>query len=291
MKIFKYLIESFFIYVLFFLFRIVGINYGRKASSFLLSKIGFFFRKKNIIKKNISNVFKKYSNSQIEDIIKLMWLNYGNIFAEYVYLSKFRLNKFPKKHIEISGEVILDEIIKNNRPAIFVSGHFGNFELMAMELEKKGINLATIYRPLNNIFLNPFMVFLRKKYICKNQIKKGLKGTREVIDFVKKKHSIALMVDQRVGESERYPFFDIPAHTTTIPAQLALKFNLDVVPIYLERKSDNTFLMEVLNPIKVEKTNNLEEDKKNITIKINETIEKMVLKNPGQWIWTHSRWK
>jgi len=291
MKIFKYLIEAFFIYILFFLFRIIGINYGRKVSSFLLSKVGFFFRKKNIIKKNISNVFKKYSDSQIEDIIKLMWSNYGSVFAEYVYLNKFRSNKFSKKHIKISGEIILDEIIKNNRPVIFISGHFGNFELMAMELEKKGIDLATIYRPLNNIFLNPFMVFLRKNYICKNQIKKGLNGTREIINFVKKKHSIALMVDQRVGESERYPFFDIPAHTTTIPAQLALKFNLDIVPIYLERKNDNTFLMEVLNPLEINKTDNLGEDKKNITIKINETIEKMVLKNPGQWIWTHNRWK
>ena len=118
MKIFKYLIEAFFIYILFFLFRIIGINYGRKVSSFLLSKVGFFFRKKNIIKKNISNVFKKYSDSQIEDIIKLMWSNYGSVFAEYVYLNKFRSNKFSKKHIKISGEIILDEIIKNNRPVI-----------------------------------------------------------------------------------------------------------------------------------------------------------------------------
>ena len=291
MKIFKYLIEAFLIYILFFLFKIVGINYGRKVSSFLLSKIGFFFRKKELIKKNISNVFKKYSDSQIESLIKSMWSNYGYIFAEYVYLDKFRLNKLPEKHIKISGENILDEIVKNNKPVIFISGHFGNFELMAMELEKRNINLATVYRPLNNIFLNPFMVFLRKRYICKNQIKKGLKGTREIINFVKKNHSIALMVDQRVGESERYPFFDIPAHTTTIPAQLALKFNLEIIPIYLERKNDNSFLMEVLNPVKINRTNNLEEDKKNITIKINETIEKMVLKNPGQWIWTHSRWK
>ena len=247
--------------------------------------------RKELVKKNISNVFKKYSDSQIESLIKSMWSNYGCVFAEYVYLDKFRLNKFPKKHLKISGENILDEIVKNKKPTIFISGHFGNFELMAMELEKKNINLAAIYRPLNNIFLNPFMVFLRKSYICKNQIKKGLKGTREIINFVKENHSIALMVDQRVGESERYPFFDIPAHTTTIPAQLALKFNLDIVPIYLERENDNSFLMEVLNPIKINRTSNLEEDKKNITIKINQIIEKMVLKNPGQWIWTHNRWK
>ena len=291
MKVLKYLIEAILIYILFLLFKIVGIDYGRKISSIFISKIGFFFRKKELIKKNISNVFKNYSDSQIENIMKLMWTNYGHVFAEYVYLKKFRFNKFSKDYIKIQGENILNEIIQSKKPTIFVSGHFANFELMAMELEKRKIKLAAIYRPLNNIFLNPFMVFLRKNYICKKQIKKGLRGTRDIINFVKENNSIALMVDQRVGESERYPFFGIPAHTTTIPAQLALKFNLNIVPIYLERKSDNSFLMEVLSPIKIDKTNNLQLDKKNITIKINRVIEKMILKNPGQWIWTHSRWK
>ena len=135
------------------------------------------------------------------------------------------------------------------------------------------------------------MVHLRKKYICKNQVKKGLSGTREIINFVKNNHSIALMVDQRVGESERYPFFNIPAHTTTIPAQLAIKFDLDIIPIYLKREDDNSFLMEFQNPIKIKKTGNDDEDKKIITNKINDVVEKMVLRNPGQWIWTHSRWK
>ena len=291
MKIFKYFIEAILIYILFFLFKIFGLNYGRKISSFLFLKIGFLFRKKSLIKKNITNVFKTNSDSETEKLIGSMWKNYAYIFAEYIHLNKFRLDKFSQKHLKIVGEENLDRIIKLNKPVVFVSGHFGNFELMTMELEKKGINLAAIYRPLNNIFLDPFMVFLRKKYICKNQIKKGITGTREVINFVKKNYSIALMVDQRVGESERSPFFNIPAHTTTIPAQLALKFNLEIVPIYLERKNDNSFIMEVLKPIVIDKTDNPENDKKIITIKVNQTIEKMVLRNPGQWIWTHSRWK
>jgi len=291
MKIFKYFIEAILIYILFFLFKIFGLNYGRKISSFLFLKIGFLFRKKNLIKKNITNVFKTNSDSETEKLIGSMWKNYAYIFAEYIHLNKFRLDKFSQKHLKIVGEENLDRIIKLNKPVVFVSGHFGNFELMTMELEKKGINLAAIYRPLNNIFLDPFMVFLRKKYICKNQIKKGITGTREVINFVKKNYSIALMVDQRVSESERSPFFNIPAHTTTIPAQLALKFNLEIVPIYLERKNDNSFIMEVLKPIVIDKTDNPENDKKIITIKVNQTIEKMVLRNPGQWIWTHSRWK
>ena len=291
MKIFKYLIEALLIYLLFFLFKILGLNLARRLSVFFMSNIGFFFRKKILIKNNIFNVFPKYSEEEVDNIIKKMWTNYGFIFAEYMFLDKFRLDKLKEKHIEISGVEILNEIKKNGKPVVFISGHLGNFELMSMEIEKKNINLSTIYRPLNNIFLNPLMVYLRKKYICKNQIKKGLIGTRETINSIKNNTSVALMVDQRVGESERYPFFNIPAHTTTIPAQLAVKFNLDIIPIYLERKKDNSFFMEVKKPLKFNKTNNTEENKRNITISINKEIEKMILRNPGQWIWTHSRWK
>ena len=117
----------------------------------------------------------------------------------------------------------LKNIIKKKKPVIFVSGHFANFELMSMEITKKNINLATIYRPLNNFFLNPFMEYLRKKYVCKNQIKKGINGVRDAIEYIKKNYSIALMIDQRVSEGEKINFFGKPALTTTLPAQLAFK--------------------------------------------------------------------
>ena len=291
MKIIKYIIEAVFIYLLFFLMRLIGLNLGRKISSYLFLNIGFFFRSKKLTKKNISNALGNIADDKLEDIIKSMWKNYGLIFAEYMYLKKFRLNKFSKPHISVSGKEILDQVIKSDKPTVFISGHFNNFELMAMELEKNNINLAAIYRPLNNFLLNPYMVFIRKKYICKNQIKKGLAGTKEVIGYMKKKYSVALMVDQRLGESERYPFFNKPAHTTTLPAQLALRFDCNIIPVYLERDKNNFFKMEILNPIEINKTDNLENDKKTKKIKINQIIEKMILRNPEQWIWTHGRWK
>ena len=135
------------------------------------------------------------------------------------------------------------------------------------------------------------MVSIRKKFICKNQIKKGISGTKEVIDHLKNNVSIALMVDQRLGESERYPFFKKDAHTTTLPAQLALKFKCKIIPIYLERDEDNKFKMEVLDPINLKKNDQTEMDKNMSTIKINQVIENMIKRNPGQWIWTHGRWK
>ena len=140
----------------------------------------------------------------------------------------------------------MENIFQNNKPVIFVSGHFANFELMSMEITKKNVNLATIYRPLNNFFLNPVMEFLRKKYVCKNQIKKGINGLRETIEYIKKNYSIALMIDQRLSEGDKINFFGKPASTTTLPAQLAFKYNLPIIPVFIQRINGENFQIEFL---------------------------------------------
>jgi KDO2-lipid IV(A) lauroyltransferase len=162
---------------------------------------------------------------------------------------------------------------------------------MSMELTKRNINLATIYRPLNNYFLNPFMEYLRRKYICQNQIKKGIAGVKNSINFIKNNFSIALMIDQRVSEGKKIPFFENMALTTTMPAQIALKFRLDIVPIYIARGVDDNFEMEIYEPIKISKDDDIETNKLNISIKLNKILEKMISRDPGQWIWSHNRWK
>jgi len=116
-------------------------------------------------------------------------------------------------------------------------------------------------------------------------------GMREIIRKVRDGYSTALMVDQRVSEGPRVPFFSKEAHTTTIPAQLALKYNCELVPIFLERKEGTNFEMTIHEPYKIEKTGNDQGDTKSITLKINNIIEKMIIKNPTQWIWSHNRWK
>ena len=119
------------------------------------------------------------------------------------------------------------------------------------------------------------MEYLRIKYICPYQIPKGRIGMREMINKFKKGYSIALMVDQRVSEGPREVFFNKPAHTTTIPAQLALKYDSKLVPISLERKEGIKFIMTIHEPYKVKKTGHENQDTKNITLKINQILEKM----------------
>ncbi len=286
MKNIKYLIEFLFIKMLFFIFKIIGYKNASNLGAKIGSNLGPLFRSKKITENNIKNCIPNIKDKERNKLIKKMWENYGRIFSEYMFIQKFR-SKELEKYLNINGKKILEEIQKNNKPVIFISGHFNNFELMAMQLELFGIKLSAIYRPLNNIFLNKTMENLRKNFICKNQIKKGIGGIREVIKAVSKNTSIALMIDQRVTEGKKSLLFKMPTYTTTIPAQLVKKYNCPVVPIYIERKNKIYFDMTVESPIHFTKNDDIE----SITQKLNTWLEKKILINPDQWIWTHNKWK
>ena len=282
-KILKYFTQAVIIYLFFLIIKIIGLKLSRKVFSKIFITFGPIFKsKKKILNKNFEiarNVIKKDPTS----IEREMWSNYGMTFVEYIFLKDLRNSN---SHIEISGLDIIENINKENKKVIFISGHFANFELMSMELTKRNVSLATIYRPLNNFFLNPFMEYLRRKYICKNQIKKGISGVKDALSYLSDGHSIAMMVDQRLSEGEMINFFGKPALTTTLPAQLASRFDLEIVPIYLERKGEDSFLMEIKNPI-----NFMSKSKSEMTAEINRSLEQMIIRNPSQWIWTHNRWK
>ncbi len=286
MKIFKYFLEFIFIVILFIIFKILGFKLASNVGGYIGKKIGPLFRSKKTILTNIKNALPSTNKADLELIIQTMWENYGRILAEYVFLKDFRKEKL-NDFLEIEGKEHLNKLRDSNEQVVFVSGHFNNFELMAMQIEKSGINLAAIYRPLNNIFLNGIMEKIRTKYICKNQIKKGRRGTRELLKSFNNKNSIALMIDQRVSEGEKSNFFGQNAFTTTIPAQLVKKFGCKIVPIHIERYNNFYFKMKVEEPINYNKDSTIDE----ITLSLNKLLENMILKNPSQWIWSHNRWK
>ena len=248
MKIIKHFFEFIFIIVFFIIFKILGYKNATNLGEIIVKKFGPFFRSNYKIQKNLENSDIGNSEKDRKIIISNMWGNYGRIFAEYMYIKKYRQNSLSS-NIDVVGQNILEEIKNSNEPVIFISGHFNNFELMAMHLEKSGIDLAAIYRPLNNKFLNPIMEKIRKNYICKKQIKKGMSGTKETLKYFKKGTSIALMIDQRVSEGISCNFFNKKALTTTIPAQFVKKFNCKVIPIYIERKNGYQFRLEIFKPI------------------------------------------
>ena len=285
MKKIVYFIEFILIKVLFIFFKIIGYKYSSNLG-FLIGKIiGPIFRSKELIIKNLQKANIQKQND-LKEIASNVLGNYGRIFAEYIHLKNFRNDRL-KKYISIEGLEHLENLKKSKKRAVFISGHFNNFELMAMQIEKAGIELATIYRPLNNFLLNKTMEQIRTENICKNQIKKGRAGSREIIKNLIKGKSIAIMIDQRVREGIKIDFFNNQATTTTIPAQLIKKYNCELVPVYIERRKNNYFKMFVSKPIKIDKNKSVLE----ITKFLNNLLERMIVRNIDQWIWTHNRWK
>ena len=283
-KFLKYFFEAIIVYIFFLIGKLLGLKNSKKIFSVIFQKVGPLFKSNEIVSKNLNKFLPNIPNEKKNKIIRAMWSNYGKTFIEYVFLRTYQKEK---DYVKFEGLNFMSEVLIKKKPVIFISGHFANFEIMSMEIVKKGFNLATIYRPLNNFFLNPFMEFLRKKYVCKNQIKKGINGVRESIEFIKKKHSIALMIDQRVSEGEKVSFFGKPSLTTTLPAQLALKYDLRIIPVFIERIKNDQFKLEFQKEIN---PNNFK-NKLELTKELNIILEKMIVKNPNQWIWTHNRWK
>ncbi len=290
MKSIKYFFEFFLVIIFFFIFKIIGLKNSSNLSCFIFKVIGPLLRNKNKIKSNIQIALPNIKKNKEKEIINKMWCNYGRVFAEYMHLKKLRDNNF--KYIKINHVNRLEELRKRNKPILFFSGHFANFELLAMIIEEKKFQVSAIYRPLNNFFLNPLMEYLRKKYLCNNQIPKsipgkGKEGTRILIDKIKSKKNIAIMIDQKVSQGIKCKLFAKDALTTNIPAQLALKHGYLLQPLKIKRHNQVNFEIDVCDTLEI----NTNDDQYSITRKINQILEKMILDNPDQWIWTHDRWR
>ena len=285
MKFVRYFFEYILIIILFCIFKLLGYRISSELGCFLGKTFGPFFRSKKIIKDNLLKFDNSLTPEEISKISKEMWGNYGRILSEYPYISNFRKGDLDK-YITVENLDRLEEI-KKSQPVVFVSAHFSNFELMAMAIEKEGINLSAIYRPLNNKMVNSIMEPLRKKYICKNQIKKGINGVRKSLKFFKQGVSIAIMIDQRVSEGEKINFFNNPAFTTTIPAQFVKKFGCKIQPVHIERYDKINFKITFDDQILIRENS----DENSISLELNKWLEKKIRKNPAQWIWSHDRWK
>ena len=290
MKSIKYFFEFFLVIIFFFIFKIIGLKNSSNLSCFIFKVTGPFLRNKNKIKSNIQIALPNIKKNKEKEIINKMWCNYGRVFAEYMHLKKLRDNNI--KYIKINNVNRLEELRKKNKPILFFSGHFANFELLAMIIEEKKFQVSAIYRPLNNFFLNPLMEYLRKKYLCNDQIPKsipgkGKEGTRILIDKIKSKKNIAIMIDQKVSQGIKCKLFAKDALTTNIPAQLALKHGYLLQPLKIKRYNQINFEIDVCDTLEV----NTNDNQYLITRKINQILEKMILDNPDQWIWTHDRWR
>ena len=250
----------------------------------LLRLIGPLTSKHRIAETGMKIAFPDKSQSEINQLLKKQWDNTGRTFAEFPMTH--RVKAFENQQVKIIG---LD-IFKAHAPAIIVTGHFANWEIMATVLTQSGLPVRITYRKINNPFIDARVRRQREKYGTKFLIQKSThKGGRELLDALKQGESVALLNDQKFNTGLSVPFFGEQAMTAQGATRLALKTGRPLLPMAVTREKSN-FTVTFYDPINLANTGERETDVLAGVKQVTQFIEERILENPAQWFWVHRRW-
>ncbi len=285
----RYFLESIVVEFGLFLFQIIGLKNASNFASFLARLVGKRISVNNLAKQNITQALPNLNGKEVEDVLDGMWDNLGRIVGEFVYVSKFsgkELMQYAK--LDEESEENISYIKKNFNGGIIFSAHIGNWEIGPKIFLESGINVKTVYRPLNNEGVEKITSQIRGVEL----ISKSSKGNKQIIEEIKKGNYIIILADQKISDGILVPFFNRPALTTASIAKLAIKYNVPLIPARAIRiGKEFKFLVRVEKPIEFQKTSNINDAVFNLTTKVNQRLEEWIKEYPSQWFWVHNRWK
>jgi len=243
----------------------------------------------NRARANLAAAYPQKSAVEREAIVLEMWDNLGRTIAEYAHLQKFSIHG-PDARLEVTGTQYAEAAIASGKGVIFVSGHFANWEMMPATAEQLHYECGEVYRPVNNPYIDRWLVRQRMGNGPKDQIAKGVQGTKRIFTMLRAGKCILLLADQKTNEGLPAPFFGRDAMTTPAPAALALKLGTVVLPASNERIGGAHFRMKIYPPVEFAATADHDRDIHELTMKITAAIEALVRERPSQWLWIHRRW-
>lgn len=286
----RYLAEAaaFFTFVGFF--RLLGVETASAIGGRFGRHVLYRTPITNRARANLRAAYPDKSDDEIESIVREMWDSLGRTVAEYAHLGRFSI-RGENPRLEVTGTEYAEAAIAAGKGVIFVSGHFANWEMMPFTAAQLGYESGEVYRPVNNPYVDRWMVNQRIANGPKEQIAKGPHGTRRIFTFLRGGKCILLLADQKTNEGVPAPFFGRVAMTTPAPAAFGLKLGAVILPASNERIGGGArFRMTIHEPIAFTPGGDYERDVLDLTIKINEVLERCVRYRPSQWLWIHRRW-
>ncbi|MCE2926934.1 MAG: lipid A biosynthesis lauroyl acyltransferase [Rickettsiales bacterium] len=277
----KHFIEALLLKCVFSAFRTMSLDLASFTGGTIARSIGPFLSAHQTAKKNLRLAYPKLSRDEEFKLLSAMWDNLGRTAAELAHLPGGLFSR-----VEMSG---LEHIPKDGKPALFFSAHLANWELNAPMAFRHGVNLAVIYRHANNPYVDEMIRSLRSSQ-CNDQFAKGPKGGAGLMRALRAKQSIAMLIDQKMNDGIALPFFGHNAMTATAIAELALRFDLPIIPAHVVRTKGAHFKGIVSAPLNFEKTGDKEKDVRTIMLAINRMVEGWIREHPEQWFWVHKRW-
>jgi len=270
---------------IYLLYKILPLNLSVKFSSFLFRTFGKFSGANKIAINNCKHVFPNLKDEEIKNIIKKSWNNLGITICELLRINDiFNKNKIKYKKLEN-----IEDCIKNNKQAIFISIHQSNWEVLVPGLDRIGINIGGIYRHINNNFIDKLILNIRENSLVSKKsfyTPKGRRSAKDVIEGIGNSVSILLLIDQKDSSGEEVMFFNKKVKTQIGFLKIARKYNLPIIPIQNKRIYNGNIELTFLEPIY---HNNLEINDNQMMEKIHNKIEEWIKAEPTQWFWQHKR--
>ena len=269
--------------------KVIGVKRASNFCGKLARILGPKIPVTNRARRNLEQSFPEKSPEDINAIIADMWENLGRTFGEYPHLDQFDAYSGTGRISTTGGERI-DQVQKDGAGGIFFSGHFANWEVLPLSVSGRGLKGAEVYRAANNPYVDNWILRQRTENVFPTQVPKGAKGAKKLIEVMKAKQHICMLVDQKMNDGISVPFMGREAMTAPAAAQLALKYNCPLIPVAIERTEGTHFAIEVHPPVAFEPTGRRSEDIEALTTKLNEWLEQQIRKTPSQWLWLHNRW-
>ena len=270
-------------------FRMLGVERASAAGGKFARFFGPMVPVTKRARTNLEMCFPEKTSSELQEIISDMWENLGRTFAEYAHLDKFSIDE-GNDYIELEGFAHAEAVKEQGRGALFLAGHFGNWELLPLLLNKSMFAGAAIYRTANNPFVDRWLLKRRRAFINPSLIPKGAQGARQFISILKNKGYVGLLVDQKLNDGIPVAFFGRNAMTAPAPAQLSLRYDFPLIPTSFRRVKGCHFKMTIHPPLQFQPSGNRTDDIAKFTLIINQWLEDTIREAPGQWLWLHNRW-
>ncbi|HEY2445973.1 MAG TPA: lysophospholipid acyltransferase family protein [Rhizomicrobium sp.] len=285
----RYVVEAAGFFLVMGLFRLLPLDAASAMGGWLGRTILYRSYLSGRARANLVAACPEMPRAAREKIIREMWDNLGRTISEFAHLAEFSM-KGDRPRIDVACLEHVETAVASGKGIIFISGHFANWEVISLAAAQYGLEGAAVYRPVNNPFVDRWMVRQRRAHGPSEQIAKGMHGTRRIFTLLRAGKAIYMLVDQKTNEGLAAPFFGRDAMTTPAPAALALKLGAILLPISNERLRGARFRMTAHCPISFSPSGDYARDVLALTVRINETIEAIVQRNPSQWLWIHRRW-
>lgn len=270
------------------IFKIVGLDAASSFGGWLARTLGPLSPANRTAERNLTRAMPELDEAQRRAIITGMWDNLGRTFAEYPHLKRFA--RLPNPRIEVAGLENAKAALAKGKGTILVSGHFANWEVMAMTAYHSGLDGAELYRPVNNRIVNAWIVRQRKAYAYPLQVSKTGESARALLTTLKSNRSIAMLSDQKHREGEAIPFFGRDAMTVPGPGVLSLRTGAAIVPVTMVRTGGARFRMQFWPELQIAKSGDKTADIRAVLVAINLWLEQAVRAAPSMWLWAHDRW-